>query len=141
MAQARSGDTVKVHYTGRLNDGEVFDSSREGEPLEFEIGAGQIIPGFEDAVEGMEPGESKEVTVPPERAYGDRRDDLVQSLERERLPDHLEPHVGQQLQMTQGDQAFVVTVTDVTDSQVEIDANHPLAGRELKFDLELVDIG
>ena len=141
MPQARSGDTVKVHYTGRLSDGEVFDSSREGDPLEFELGAGQIIPGFEDAVEGMEPGDAKEVTVPPERAYGDRRDDLVQNLERERLPDHLEPHVGQQLQMSQGDQSFVVTVTDVTDSEVQIDANHPLAGRELKFDLELVDIG
>lgn len=132
---------MKVHYTGRLPEGEVFDSSRDGDPLEFEIGAGQIIPGFEDAVEGMEPGESKEVTVPPEQAYGDHRDDLVQSLERDRLPDHLEPEVGQQLQMSQGDQSFVVTVTDVTDASVEIDANHPLAGRELTFDLELVDIG
>lgn len=141
MAEAKSGDTVKVHYTGRLDDGRVFDSSRDRDPLEFQLGTGQIIPGFEQAVEGMEPGDTKTVTLPPDDAYGPRRDELVRSLERDRFPDHLDPEVGQQLEMRQGEEVFLVTVTDVSDAEVEIDANHPLAGQELTFDLELVAVG
>jgi peptidylprolyl isomerase len=140
MAEARTGDTVRVHYTGKLDDGEVFDSSRGREPLEFTLGEGRVIPGFEAAVAGMDPGDEKSVRIPADEAYGPRRDDMVMVVERERLPAHLEPGVGQQLQMAQGDQVAVVTVTDVSDEAVTLDANHPLAGRDLTFDLELVEI-
>jgi peptidylprolyl isomerase len=140
MSQVSSGDTVRVHYTGRLGEGEVFDSSRQREPLEFTVGVGQVIPGFERAVEGMAPGEEKTVTVPAEQAYGPRRDELLLTVERGRLPAHLEPEVGQQLQMNQGGQVAVVTVAEVSRESVTLDANHPLAGRELTFELELVEI-
>lgn len=140
MEQAKSGDTVKVHYTGKLEDGTVFDSSRGRDPLEFELGAGQVIPGFEEAVAGMKPGEEKSVTIPADEAYGPRRDEMVVKVDREQFPDHIEPQPGQQLQMVQNGQAMVVTVQDVSEENVILDANHPLAGKDLNFDLELVKI-
>lgn len=142
MAQADSGDTVHIHYTGRLADGTVFDSSRERDPLEFTLGEGDVIPGFEEAVAGMEPGETKTATIPAADAYGDRRDDLVMQVGRDQLPDDLDPEVGQRLGMRTGDGKTVeVRVTAAGPDAVELDANHPLAGRDLTFDIELVRVG
>lgn len=139
MAQANQGDTVQIHYTGRLDDGTVFDSSREREPLEFTLGEGRVIPGFEAAVTGMEPGETKTATISAEDAYGPRRDDLVMKVEREQLPEDMDPDVGERLGMRTSDgQTVEVRVTDTDDNAVELDANHPLAGHDLTFDIELV---
>ena len=141
MAQAKEGDTVKVHYTGKLEDGTVFDTSEERAPLEFTIGSGQIIPGFERAVVGMEPGEAKIATIPPEEAYGPRRDEMTITVDREQFPEDINPEPGQQLQVQQPDgRAAIVVVSDVSESSVTLDANHPLAGQPLTFDIELVDI-
>ncbi len=141
MTQAREGDTVKVHYTGRLEDGTVFDTSRERAPLEFTIGEGQVIPGFEQAVVGMEPGDTKTTTVPPEQAYGPRREDMTLEVDRSQFPEDLEPRPGQHLQIRQPDgRAIIVTVSDISESTVTLDANHPLAGHPLTFDIQLVDI-
>jgi len=141
-AQAKAGDTVKVHYTGRLQDGTVFDTSVGSEPLEFTLGQGQIIPGFEQAVIGMQVGDSKTVAIPVDQAYGPRRDDMVVELERDKLPADIEPRVGMQLQMNQGDGGImIVTITEVSETMIKIDANHPLAGQDLTFDIELVEIG
>jgi peptidylprolyl isomerase len=142
MAQANAGDKVSIHYTGRLDDGTVFDSSREREPLQFEVGSGQVIPGFDRAVAGMEEGEQKTVRIPAEEAYGSRRDDLLLEVEKSAFPPAIEPEVGQRLQMSQGPgQPAVVTVTEVAEDKVTLDANHPLAGQDLTFDLELVQVG
>lgn len=141
MAQASAGDTVKVHYTGKLEDGTVFDSSRDREPLEFTLDAGQIIPGFEEAVEGMEEGEETTVEIPPEKAYGMHQEDAVMEFPLEQLPDEIEPQVGMQLQLQSANgQAFPARVTEVGDATVVLDANHPLAGETLTFDIELVEI-
>lgn len=141
MAQAASGDTVKIHYTGTLGDGTVFDSSRERDPLEFTIGQGQVIEGFEKAVVGMSVGESKQAMIPAAEAYGLRHDEMVMEVDRARFPDHIAPEVGQTLQIDRGEgRTVLVTVAAVTDSSVTIDANHPLAGKDLTFDLELVEI-
>lgn len=141
MEEAKSGDTVRIHYKGTLGDGTVFDSSQGREPLEFTLGTGQVIPGFEQAVQGMTPGDKKAVTIPSEEAYGPRRDEQVMTVNRGDFPPHIEPEVGQQLQLQQGDQSVVVRVTEVSDSQVKLDANHPLAGEDLTFELELVEVG
>ena len=141
MANAKDGDTVRIHYTGRLTDGTVFDSSEDREPLEFTLGEGQVIPGFEEAVRGMEEGESKTTEIPSDNAYGPRRDDLELQMPRDRLPEDLDPSVGDRLQMrTQDGQTVEVLVTDVDDAGIRVDANHPLAGRDLEFDIEVVDI-
>lgn len=140
MAEAKAGDTVRVHYTGTLNDGQEFDSSRGREPLEFTLGTGQVIPGFDDAVTGMQPGDEKKVTLPADEAYGQRRDDLVLQVERSQFPPHIQPQVGQQLQLQNGDQVLVVTVVEVGADRVTLDANHPLAGQDLTFNLQLVSI-
>jgi len=141
LSQVKEGDKVKVHYTGTLNDGSVFDSSREREPLEFEVGAGSIIPGFEKAVLEMSPGDSTTIEIPSTEAYGEVREDMVISVEREKLPADIDPEVGMQLQLQQPDGgAMPVVVSDVNESHVTIDANHPLAGRDLKFDIELVEV-
>jgi peptidylprolyl isomerase len=139
--EAKRGDTVRVHYTGRLDDGSVFDSSKEREPLEFQLGSGQVIPGFDDAVAGMKPGEERSVTIAAAEAYGPRREELVISVARSDLPAGMEPGIGQQLEVSQNGQSFVVTVTDIDEEGIVLDANHPLAGEDLTFDLELVDIG
>lgn len=138
MTQAQNGSTVRVHYTGRLEDGTVFDSSRGREPLEFTVGTGQVIRGFDDAVTGMRPGELKTVTIPAADAYGPHREELLLRVGRDQFPAGVEPQVGQQFQMSQGEQSFVVNVTEVHGENVTLDANHPLAGRDLRFDLELV---
>jgi peptidylprolyl isomerase len=140
MAGANAGDTVRVHYTGRLEDGTVFDSSEGRSPLEFTLGEGRVISGFDDAVEGMNPGDQQTVTIPSGRAYGPRREELVLEVDRSNFPDDLDPEVGQPLQVDQQGQMFVVTVRDVSPSSITLDANHPLAGRDLTFDLQLVEI-
>lgn len=141
MSKATKGDTVRVHYTGKLTDGTVFDSSREREPLEFTLGEGQLIPGFESAVDGLAVGDSVETTITADDAYGPYNDNLVQTVDRQRLPDDLNPSVGQQLQVQQQDGSqVVVTVSDVNDATITLDANHPLAGKELVFDIELMEI-
>ena len=142
VQQAKTGDTVKVHYTGKLEDGSVFDTSVGSEPLEFTVGDGQIISGFEQAVIGMQVGESKTVTIPVDQAYGPRRDDMVLEVNRDELPEGLKPEIGMQLQMNQGDGSLlIVTVTEVSETTIKLDANHPLAGQALTFDIELIEIG
>ncbi|MFB2769709.1 peptidylprolyl isomerase [Pelatocladus sp. BLCC-F211] len=141
MGQAKLGDTVKVHYTGKLDDGTVFDSSAERDPLQFSIGEGLVIPGFEQAVVGMTPGESKRTNIPADEAYGPYRPELVMVVEKERIPTDVSVEVGQMLQISQSNgQAIPVVVTEVSDSQITLDANHPLAGQELIFDIQLVQI-
>ena len=140
MRRAQTGDTVNVHYTGTLADGSVFDSSRGREPLQFTVGSGGVIPGFDAAVAGMTVGEEKKVTIPADQAYGPHRADLMVEVDRARLPEDLEPAVGQQLQLSRGGQVFVVTVRDVSDGSVLLDGNHPLAGEDLTFALELVGV-
>ncbi len=141
MAQAKNGDTVKVHYTGKLNDGTVFDTSTDRDPLQFTIGQGQVIPGFEQAVVGMNSGESKTTKVSADKAYGPHRKEMVLVIERSQLPVDLKPKVGQQLQSRQADGRTIrVMVTDVSESSVTLDANHPLAGKDLTFDIQLVEI-
>lgn len=141
MAQAKQGDTVNVHYTGKLDNGTVFDSSVNREPLEFTIGEGRVIPGFEEAVVEMNPGDSKTVKIPANEAYGPRRDEMIVVVDRSQFPPDLNPEVGEQLEMRQADgQSFIVTVTDINDSNVTLDANHPLAGEDLTFDIQLMDI-
>jgi peptidylprolyl isomerase len=141
MQEAKAGDTVRVHYTGTLEDGSVFDSSTGREPLEFTLGSGQVIAGFDDAVSGMRPGDERTVTIPAADAYGAWRDELVIEVERARLPADLSPEIGQQLQLSQEGRSFMVRVTDVTAESIRLDANHPLAGEDLTFQLQLVDIG
>lgn len=139
--QAKTGDKVKVHYTGKLDDGTVFDSSTDRSPLEFKIGEGRIIPGFEKAVVGMQPGESKDETIPAEHAYGPRRDELMIQVDREEIPADINIEVGQHLQVTHPDgQEIPVMVQGVTETTVTLDANHPLAGKELTFDIQLIGI-
>lgn len=135
---ARAGDTVQVHYTGTLEDGSTFDSSEGREPLEFTLGSGQVIRGFEEAVTGMEVGESKIVNIPAEEAYGPRRDDLRLELSREQIPAEieLEPGMGLSLQQPDG-QTIPVKVAELKGDSVVLDANHPLAGEALTFELEL----
>lgn len=139
-AQAKDGDTVQVHYTLKLEDGTVFETSIGGDPLQFTIGEGQLIPGFEQAVVGMSPGESKTVEIPADEAYP-YREELVLVVDRDKLPEDLQPEVGQQLQFQQEDgQIVILTVIDVSESSVTLDANPPLAGEDLTFDIELVEI-
>lgn len=141
MDSAQTGNVVKVHYTGKLEDGTVFDSSRDREPLEFTLGSGQVISGFEQAVAGMKVGETRSAHISSDDAYGPRRDDLVLEIEREQIPEDIEVEVGTQLQLQQQNgQAVPVTVADVGGENVTLDANHPLAGQDLYFDLELVEV-
>jgi len=138
MSQVNHGDVVRIHYTGRLKDGTVFDDSRQREPLEFVAGADNVIQGVSQGVIGMEQGESKKVTVPPDEAYGDRNPSLEQTVARENLPEDV--HEGAQLRAVQGDQEIPVWVRELGDESAIIDANHPLAGETLEFDLELVSV-
>ncbi|HEV2707073.1 MAG TPA: peptidylprolyl isomerase [Pyrinomonadaceae bacterium] len=136
---AKNGDTVRVHYTGRFEDGEVFDSSEGGEPLEFTLGTGQVIPGFEQAILGMRVGEAKRVEIEPDDAYGPRHESLITSLAREHARFPVEPQVGMNLLLPLADgQQLEIVITEVTETHVTIDGNHPLAGRTLTFDLTLV---
>ena len=141
MTKAKEGSTVKIHYTGKLDDGTVFDSSRERDPLEFKLGSGMVIAGFDEAVNGMEVGENKSVSIPPEQAYGERSDKNVMEIKRETLPPEITPEVGMKLQASAANGGvMIVTVTDVKDDTLTIDANHQLAGKTLNFDIELMEI-
>jgi len=141
MSLAKPGDTVKIHYTGTLDDGTQFDSSAGRDPLEFELGTGEVIPGFETAVEGMAVGESKKVRLEAEEAYGPRHDQLVQEVARNVLPDDLMPEEGMALQTESPEgQISQLMVIAVTDETITLDANHPLAGQPLSFEIELVEI-
>lgn len=141
MVQAKQGDTVKVHYTGKLGDGTIFDSSLDRAPLQFTIGSGDIIPGFETAVLGMNPGESKTQVIPTDQAYGPHLEEMVVTIDRQQIPPEIQPEIGQQLQIQQPDgQVLPVVITDVSTASVTLDANHPLAGEDLTFDIQLVEI-
>jgi peptidylprolyl isomerase len=141
MKSAGSGNTVKVHYTGTLDDGNVFDSSRERDPLEFIMGEGQMIPGFENAVAGMNVGDTKTVKIPAIEAYGVHRDELVVKINRVQFPDNIVPVPGLQLSLKSPDGKIVnAVITSVEADSVSLDANHPLAGKDLTFDIELMEI-
>lgn len=141
MAQAKSGDSVRVHYTGKFTDGAVFDSSMGKDTLQFVIGAGQLIAGFDRAVVGMQPGEAKTVTFGPEDGYGIQQERLVFEVERHTLPAQLNPEVGERYQIRQGDGSpLAVLVIAVSPESITLDGNHPLAGRDLTFEIELVEI-
>jgi peptidylprolyl isomerase len=141
MTQAKSGDTVRIHYTGTLDDGTEFDSSAGREPLEFSLGGGQVIPGFDSAVDGMAVGENKTVTIPADEAYGERHEQLVQQVPKDALPEEIDPAVGMQLQSQSPEgQVMSLVVTDVADDTITVDGNHPLAGQSLTFAIELVEI-
>lgn len=142
MSQAKTGDTVKIHYTGTLDDGTQFDSSAGRDPLEFEIGGGQVIPGFDKAVEGMAVGDNKNVRIEATDAYGERHEQLIQQVPRSALPDDLTPEEGMALQSQAPDgQVMMLMVTAVGEEEITVDANHPLAGQALSFEIELVSIG
>ena len=141
MAQAKHGDTVKVHYTGKLEDGTVFDSSENREPLEFTIGEGRVIPGFERAVVGMSPGESKTEKVPADQAFGPYREELVLEIDRQQIPADVEPKVGQRLKLPKvNGRTTELLVTGISESKVTVDTNHPLARNDLIFDIQLLEI-
>ena len=141
MSKAKDGDKVKVHYTGQLENGDVFDSSRQRDPLEFVIGSGNVIPGFENGIIDMEVGDSKRITISPEEGYGERREELVVKVMRNEFPEHISPAVGQQLQIRQGEgDVLNVNIIALDEESVTLDANHPLAGHTLLFDVELMEI-
>ncbi|MEL6837770.1 MAG: peptidylprolyl isomerase [Pseudomonadota bacterium] len=141
MSQAKAGDTVRINYTGTLNNGEQFDSSDGRDPLEFVLGSGQIIKGLDAAIPGMGVGDKKTVTVPCADAYGERNPDARQAVPREQIPDNIPLETGTQLQMqTPQGQVVPVTVAEVTDTAVTLDANHPLAGQDLTFAIEIMGI-
>lgn len=141
MTTVKQGDTVHIHYTGSLEDGAVFDSSAGREPLSFTIGSGQVIPGFEEAVMGMAVNEKKNVTIPVDKAYGPRNEELVLTVPKVQVPPDLNPEVGQKLQMQGPDNSpVIVEVTEVAEEHIKLDANPPLAGKDLIFDIELVRI-
>ena len=141
MPQAKQGDTVRVHYTGKLEDGTVFDSSLDREPIQFKIGEMAVIEGFEQMVSGMNPGEKKTQTIPAEQAYGPYSEELLLEIGRHELPEDLDPQVGQILEGSRQDgQRVSFKVKAVTEKTVTLDANHPLAGKNLIFEIELVEI-
>jgi FKBP-type peptidyl-prolyl cis-trans isomerase 2 len=137
----KQGDTIKVHYTGRFEDGVIFDSSVGGEPLEFTLGLYEVIPGFEKAAEGMNIGESKTISIEPEHAYGSYNENLVVDMPKEYFPEDIEPEVGMRLIIVDNSgEELPVVVSEIQNESVRLDANHPLAGKTLVFDIELVDI-
>jgi len=141
VAQAQAGDTVQVHYTGRLDDGTVFDSSVGGEPIEFVLGAHHVIPGFEDGVTGMEVGETKTILIPSDQAYGPRMEEMVLTIPRDQVPPHITLELGEMLELSQpSGETIAVQITALTDTIVTLDGNHPLAGADLTFDLQLSNI-
>ena len=141
MQQAKSGDKVKVHYHGRLTNGETFDSSEGRAPLEFEVGGGMVIKGFDDGVTGMSVGDKKTVNIPSAEAYGPRNPEMIIDFPKDKFPGEMELEVGMPLMMNNGaGQQFQVVVVEIKDDVVMLDANHPLAGQDLIFDIELVEI-
>ncbi len=141
MAKVKNGDSVKVNYTGKLEDGTVFDTSDNKEPLEFKVGEGKLIKGFEAAVMGMEPGESKTVQIPADEAYGPHHPEMIMVIDRKEVPDTITPKVDQMLQVRQKDgTTFAVKITEVSENSLTLDANHLLAGKDLTFDIKLAEI-
>jgi FKBP-type peptidyl-prolyl cis-trans isomerase 2 len=142
MQQANSGDTVKVHYHGRLTDGTTFDSSAGREPLEFQVGSGMVIPGFDNGVMGMQVGEKKTIQIPVAEAYGPKNPDMIVAFPVSEFPEDMELEVGMRLNMTNSEGHVIpVVVTEIGEENIMLDANHPLAGEDLVFDIELVEIG
>lgn len=140
--KARAGDAVKVHYTGKFEDGTVFDSSEGGDPLSFTVGVGEVIPGFDEAVLGMSVGETKDVVIEPDDAYGERNEMLVQIVARDQLNLGVDPEEGMGIEMRTPDGTVIpLLISEVTETTVTLDANHPLAGLQLHFALQLVEIG
>ena len=141
MQQAQQGDKVRVHYHGKLRNGETFDSSQGREPLEFTVGSGQVIKGFDDGVKGMQVGDKKTVEIAVGDAYGEKSQDMLIEFPKDQFPDDVSPEIGQQLMMSNGSgQQFPVVIAEVREESVVLDANHPLAGQDLIFDIELVEI-
>ena len=141
MSTVKNGDAVKVHYTGKFDDGQVFDSSEGGDPLGFTVGAGQVIPGFDAALLGMRIGETKNVVIPADQAYGQRMEEYVQTIDRQQFNlSGVEPELGLAIEMQTPQGSIPLVITELTETTVTLDANHPLAGEELHFDLTLVEI-
>ena len=140
MAKVKKGDKVKAHYRGTLDDGTEFDNSAGGDPIEFEVGSGALIPGFESAVVGMEAGEKKTFTLSVDEAYGPRRDELLLTVPRDEVPSDLDAAVGESLVLERNGQEMQVIVKNVSDTGLTLDANHPLAGRDLIFEIEMLEI-
>jgi peptidylprolyl isomerase len=142
MSEAKNGDTVKVHYTGTLEDGTVFDSSKERDPLQFNLGKGQLIKGFEEAVIGMSVGETKSVRIPSVEAYGSHREDLLLKFNKSDFPPDIEPKGGLVINLVSPDgRNLLATITEISGDSITLDANHPLAGKDLTFNIDLVEIG
>ena len=141
MSQVKKDDKVKVHYTGKLANGEVFDSSLEREPMEFQVGSGQLIPGFENGVIDMKVSEKKTIVIPSDQAYGESRKELIQEVPKDRLPEDIKPEVGMGLvSKTPEGQEIQLVVKEVKDDAIVVDGNHPLAGQELTFEVEIIEI-
>ena len=141
MAQAKQGDTVWVHYTGKLDDGTVFKTSNGHKPLKFKIGKSKLIPALQEAVVGMKPGESRNIRIAADEAYGPRREEMVVAVDKKNFPQNVQPYVGLELDVHQNDdKVFPAKVVDVSECSVTLDANHPLAGKDVIFDIELVEI-
>ncbi len=141
MSTVKNGDTVQIHYTGTLADGTVFDSSQGRDPLEFEVGSGMVIPGLDVAIPGMTVGDKKIVEIPCDQAYGQFNPDNQQAVPRDQFPDDIPMEIGTQLQMQTPDgRAMMVTIAEVADTEVTLDANHALAGKDLTFDVEMVAV-
>ncbi len=141
MAQAKVGDVVRVHYKGYFDDGTVFDTSRNAEPFEFTLGNDMVIPGFENAILGMEVGDVRTVEISPEEGYGERREDLVIEIDKNQVPPEIQPEVGMMLQLQSGQgEAIPVMVSAIGETTITLDGNHPLAGKKLNFEIELVEI-
>jgi peptidylprolyl isomerase len=141
MTQAKNGDTVKIHYTGKLSDGAVFDTSNNKDPLQFTVGKGQVIEGFDEAVTGMVVGETKTAEIPCEKGYGPRNDNMIIVVDKKQVPPDLKPEVGQRLEVgSASGELLAVTVIEVDEENITLDANPPLAGEDLTFDLELLEI-
>jgi peptidylprolyl isomerase len=141
MQQAQNGDKVKVHYNGKLRNGETFDSSNGRDPLEFTVGSGQVIKGFEEGVKGMQIGDKKTLEISVNDAYGEKQEEMLIEFPKDQFPPDMKPEIGMQLMMSNGQgQSFPVLVAEVKEDSVVLDANHPLAGQDLIFDIELVEI-
>ena len=141
MSVAKAGDAVQVHYTGKLADGEVFDSSEGREPLGFSLGSGNVIPGFENAILGMQIGEVKDVVIPVNEAYGERHEQMIQTVPRDQMDLGVEPEVGMTVELhSESGEVIPLVISEVTETTVTVDGNHPLAGQELHFNIRLVEI-
>lgn len=141
MSQVKQNDTVRVHYTGKLTDGQIFDSSLEREPIEFTMGQGQLIPGFEKGLLDMKENEKKTIEIPSEEAYGAPREELIQEVDKNQLPDEIKPEPGMGLVSKSPDgREMNLVVKEVKEDTIVVDGNHPLAGKDLIFDLEVVEI-